>query len=78
MSRAESPSVVGQMVSLKVLHICIDSTAECYMGPIPIRRELRDLEKNYPDQWNLYILALADFQNVPESEQLSYYGIAGE
>lgn len=39
---------------------------------------MRDLEKNYPDQWNLYLLALADFQAIDENEQLSYYQIAGE
>ena len=44
---------------------------------VPIRREIRDLEKNHPDQWNLYLLALADFQATPEDEQLSYYQIAG-
>lgn len=47
-------------------------------APVPIRREMRDLEKNYPDQWNLYLLALSEFQAIDENEQLSYYQIAGE
>ncbi|CAD6578783.1 MAG: hypothetical protein ASARMPRED_008848 [Alectoria sarmentosa] len=45
-------------------------------GPVPIRREMRDLERNYPDQWNLYLLALSEFQAIDENEQLSYYQVA--
>lgn len=45
--------------------------------PVPLRREVRYLEQNYPKQWNLYLLALVDFQAVPPEEQLSYYQIAG-
>lgn len=52
--------------------------SDYYTGPVPIRREMRDLERNYPDQWNLYLLALFDFQAIDENEQLSYYQIAGE
>lgn len=40
--------------------------------------EIRDLEKNHPDQWNLYLLGLRDFQQINEDEPSSYYQIAGE
>ncbi|KAH7128377.1 tyrosinase precursor [Dendryphion nanum] len=46
-------------------------------GSIPVRRELRDLQTNYKDQFNLYILALADLQNKSPNELLSYYQLAG-
>ena len=52
--------------------------SDYYTGPVPIRREMRDLERNYPDQWNLYLLALSEFQAIDENEQLSYYQVAGE
>ncbi|KAK1465698.1 hypothetical protein CMEL01_11690 [Colletotrichum melonis] len=43
----------------------------------PMRLELRDMIKDYPDQWNLYLLALERFQAVPEDQPLSYFQIAG-
>ncbi|KAF2815808.1 tyrosinase-domain-containing protein [Mytilinidion resinicola] len=46
-------------------------------GAVPIRREIRDLQANYKDQWNLYLLGLAAFQNVSETDLLSYYQLAG-
>ena len=52
--------------------------SDYYTGQVPIRREMRDLERNYPDQWNLYLLALSEFQAIDENEQLSYYQVAGE
>lgn len=45
-------------------------------GSIPVRLEIRDLQKN-ADQWNLYLLGLTAFKNVDETSDLSYYGIAG-
>ena len=47
-------------------------------GPVPLRREIRSLQKDFPDHWNLYILGLEDFQAVDENDPLSYYQIAGE
>jgi len=47
-------------------------------GPVPIRREIRDLEQNYPDVWSLYLLGLDAFQKLDENDPLSYYQIAGE
>ncbi|KAI9892115.1 MAG: hypothetical protein M1814_001821 [Vezdaea aestivalis] len=51
-------------------------------GPnsVPLRRELRDLQANYPDQWNLYILGLTKLQDpqyLAQTERLSYYQICG-
>lgn len=47
-------------------------------GPVPLRREIRSLQADFPDQWTLYILGLKDFQEVDENDLLSYYQIAGE
>ena len=41
-----------------------------------LRLEVRQLQKNTA-QWNLYLLALNDFQNRDQSTQLSYYQISG-
>ncbi|KAF7556599.1 hypothetical protein G7Z17_g1343 [Cylindrodendrum hubeiense] len=46
-------------------------------GEIPgIRQELRDFKKD-TDMWNLYLLGLWQFQQVPMKGQLSYFQIAG-
>ncbi|KAF2681958.1 Di-copper centre-containing protein [Lentithecium fluviatile CBS 122367] len=42
-----------------------------------IRHEIRDLKDNYPDHWNLYILALRAFQQMDQSNPLSSYKILG-
>ncbi|KAK1472444.1 hypothetical protein CCUS01_05828 [Colletotrichum cuscutae] len=45
----------------------------------PVRMEVRDMIKDHPDQWNLYLLGLERFQNsVPESAPLSFFEIAGK
>ncbi|QSZ31852.1 hypothetical protein DSL72_001421 [Monilinia vaccinii-corymbosi] len=46
-------------------------------GSVPLRREIRDLQRNFPDQWTLYILGLQAFQQLDEKDDLSYYGICG-
>jgi tyrosinase len=43
-----------------------------------LRIEIRDLQANNPDQWNLYLLALDAFKKTDEKSDLSYYGIAGK
>ncbi|KAI1335061.1 Di-copper centre-containing protein [Xylariaceae sp. FL0016] len=44
----------------------------------PSRTEIRDMIKDHPDQWNLYLLGLEKFQKtVPEDMPLSYFKIAG-
>ncbi|KAF2478091.1 Di-copper centre-containing protein [Lindgomyces ingoldianus] len=40
------------------------------------RLEIRELEQN-ADQWNVYLLGLRRFQNMSQSDKLSYYQIAG-
>jgi len=48
-----------------------------FSGSVPLRIEVRDLQKN-ADQWNLYLLGLDAFKNnTDETKDLSYYGIAG-
>lgn len=48
-------------------------------GAVPLRREIRDLEANYSDQWNLYLLGLAAFTKVSETDLLyPAPGIHGE
>jgi tyrosinase len=43
-----------------------------------MRREIRDLERDYPEQWNLYLLGLATFQWTPQNDSLSYYNLASK
>jgi len=47
-------------------------------GSVPLRLEVRDLQKNFPDQWNLYLLGLQAFYKLDETSDLSFYGIAGQ
>jgi len=47
-------------------------------GHVHIRREIRDLKNNYPDQWALYILGLREFYNDDQASPLSFYEIAGK
>ncbi|KAK4098585.1 Monophenol monooxygenase [Parathielavia hyrcaniae] len=46
-------------------------------GAVPLRRELRDLQRNFPDQYNLYILGLRNMQAQGVNVLTSYYQIAG-
>ncbi|KAF2749527.1 Di-copper centre-containing protein [Sporormia fimetaria CBS 119925] len=52
-------------------------TAPAPNGSIPLRREIRDLQANYKDQWNLYLLGLTDLQQQPVTNLLSYYQVSG-
>ncbi|KAF2847615.1 Di-copper centre-containing protein [Plenodomus tracheiphilus IPT5] len=45
-------------------------------GHVYVRREIRDLKTNYPDQWNLYLLALESLQWTDQEDPYSYYGLA--
>ncbi|GKU23060.1 unnamed protein product [Fusarium langsethiae] len=47
-----------------------------YLGTGGIRLELREFKKNV-DLWNLYLIGLWQFQQVPIEDQLSYFQIAG-
>jgi hypothetical protein len=41
------------------------------------RREIRDMERNHPDEWNIYLLGLARMQRCKQTDKLSYFQIAG-
>jgi len=43
---------------------------------VPQRLEIRQLQEN-PLQWNLYLLAMAQYQSIDQSDMISYYQIAG-
>ncbi|KAK3309791.1 uncharacterized protein B0T15DRAFT_545814 [Chaetomium strumarium] len=46
-------------------------------GAVPLRREIRDLQQNFPDQFNLLILGLKALESQDEGKLTSYYQIAG-
>lgn len=46
-------------------------------GSVPLRREVRDLQAHFPDQWNLYLLGLEALQGIDENNLTSYYQLAG-
>lgn len=41
------------------------------------RRKIQTLQTNYPDQWNMFLVALRDFMLAPESLDVSWFGVAG-
>ncbi|KAL5113579.1 hypothetical protein ACEQ8H_008527 [Pleosporales sp. CAS-2024a] len=45
-------------------------------GNVPVRRDIRDLAENYPEQWTLYLLGLSSLQWEDQGDPLSYYGLA--
>jgi len=46
-------------------------------GSVPVRREIRDLQRNFPDQFNLYVLGLQHLQGLDENQLQSFYQISG-
>ncbi|KAF1937431.1 tyrosinase [Clathrospora elynae] len=42
-----------------------------------VRREVRDLKNYYPDQWNLYLLALESLHWADQTDPYSFFGLAG-
>lgn len=48
-----------------------------YNGSIPLRLEIRDLQKNH-EQWTLYILALSWMQWMNQTDPSSWYSITGQ
>ena len=46
-------------------------------GEVHERLEIRALEKDYPDQWNLFLHALSHFQAMDQNDKLSYFQLAG-
>jgi len=47
-------------------------------GGVQPRMEIRDLQQNAPDQWNIYVLALAAMQLVDQSDYLSYFQLSSQ
>ena len=45
-------------------------------GQTGVRLEIRQLEEDQ-DRWNLYMLAMQDFQNTDHSQTMSWYQVAG-
>ncbi|KAF1925295.1 tyrosinase [Didymella exigua CBS 183.55] len=41
-----------------------------------LRLEVRDMQANFPDQWNLYLIALDQLHTTDEDSPSSYYGLA--
>ena len=54
----------------------IESLIQLSVGNVFLRYEIRDLEENHPDQWNLYLLALQSLQDTSQDDAYSYYGLA--
>ena len=46
-------------------------------GGVQPRLEVRIMHSNYPNQWNLFLLAMQRLQNQAQTDPLSYYGLAG-
>ncbi|KAF2757917.1 Di-copper centre-containing protein [Pseudovirgaria hyperparasitica] len=40
------------------------------------RLEVRDLQKNNPDQWNLFLLAMQNFEAMDQKDKFSYYQLS--
>ena len=47
------------------------------IGQVLPRYEIRDLQNNYPDQFNVYLLGLQRLQQVDQSDFLSWFQISG-
>ncbi|EWC44962.1 hypothetical protein DRE_01021 [Drechslerella stenobrocha 248] len=45
-------------------------------GQVPLRKEIREMIQN-PTEFNLFLLALQRFYQLPQTDDRSYYGIAG-
>lgn len=52
-------------------------TARGADGSVPVRREIRELRANSPEQYNLFMLGLRMMQQMPPQNLTSYYQIAG-
>ncbi|KAI9886218.1 MAG: hypothetical protein M1823_001953 [Watsoniomyces obsoletus] len=46
-------------------------------GSVPFRLEIRQMQIQNPDQWNLYLLGLERLQAVDQNQLLSWYQISG-
>lgn len=68
-------SLVGyvQCVAITGISAKVDNVT----GERPLRQDINQFRSSGP-QWDLYILALHDFQQVDPSDPLSYQQIAGK
>jgi tyrosinase len=44
---------------------------------IQVRMEIRVMQQQYPDMFNVFLLGLREFMQMNQSDPLSYYQIAG-
>ncbi|XP_014554784.1 hypothetical protein COCVIDRAFT_39395 [Bipolaris victoriae FI3] len=58
------------------MNVVTGATSRDDNGNVYMRREIRDLMENYPDQWSLYILALDSLHHADQSDPFSFYGLA--
>ncbi|KAK6532025.1 hypothetical protein TWF694_003188 [Orbilia ellipsospora] len=59
-----------------VVSAIADGTRAITSGPVPVRQNFLDFIKN-PDLLNLYLLALSNMMNKPQSDVTSHYQVAG-
>ncbi|KAH7635211.1 hypothetical protein B0T09DRAFT_253998 [Sordaria sp. MPI-SDFR-AT-0083] len=57
--------------------IGVTTGVDANTGQRPIRRNVNDLYARGGPQWDLYILALSEMQATDESDELSYFSLAG-
>ncbi|KAK7988124.1 hypothetical protein PG989_008439 [Apiospora arundinis] len=70
-----SQTVWGQ--SNKFIVTGLSSGVNTATGQRPVRQNVNTFAASGGPQWDLFILGLQAFQAAPESDQLSYFGIAG-
>ncbi|KAK3674598.1 hypothetical protein LTR78_005684 [Recurvomyces mirabilis] len=75
-----APLATHQVEEISASPALVHSSFEVVTGiqqfGIQPRLEIRQLEKNV-DQFNIYLLGLVKFQATNQSDELSYYDIAG-
>ncbi|CAK7223664.1 hypothetical protein SBRCBS47491_005284 [Sporothrix bragantina] len=64
--------VEAAIVPVTGVHTGIDSK----QGTYPPRLRIQDLQANGP-QWDLYIQAMVAWQNMPQEDEMSYFGLSG-
>lgn len=75
-TRSSSPHISG-LSSLQIRQSNGSFTPVVGCGNIAERRGVGDLQTNHADVFNMFLLALQAIQNVTESDDLSWYQIAG-
>jgi hypothetical protein len=67
----------GLAVNGDYLYVLYNNPLNSMKGKVPIRKEIRAMKNDDPDQFSLYILGLRAFQMVDETLPTSFYQIAG-